>query len=129
MELIGIPDATIAKFLASTSVEQNAANLTLSNIMIQKYLALSYSPEMWSDLRRMNYCADAAGNYNEATGVYKGFKRPVHVNAINYPNQTDWPRRFAVASYEINYNVAEVLKADPNANTPTYLTERVWWNK
>jgi hypothetical protein len=129
MELIGIPDATIAKFLASTSVEQNAANLTLSNIMIQKYLALSYSPEMWADLRRMNYCADAAGNYNEATGVYKGFKRPVHVNAINYPNQTDWPRRFAVASYEINYNVAEVLKADPNASTPTYLTEKVWWNK
>ncbi len=129
MELIGIPTATIDQFLASTSVVQNAAQLTMSHIMIQKYIALSYSPEVWVDLRRMNYCTDAAGNYNEATGVYKGFKRPSHAYELSYPNQTDWPRRFAVPSYEINYNIDQVLKANPNASSPTYLNEPVWWDK
>ncbi|MBS0031853.1 SusD/RagB family nutrient-binding outer membrane lipoprotein [Chitinophaga sp. 22321] len=129
LELMAIPPAKITAFLSSSSVEQNAANLTLSNIMIQKYIALSYSPENWADLRRMNYCADAAGNYNEVTGVYKGFKRPAHVNALNYPNQTDWPRRFAIASYEINYNIEQVLKAAPGANNANYIAEKIWWNK
>lgn len=129
MAHLGIAGGTIDNFLASTSVVQNAASLTLSHIMIQKYLALSYSPELWVDLRRMDYCTDASGNYNEAAGVYKGFKRPSHVFTEAYPNATDWPRRFAVASYEINYNLVKVKEANPNADKPTYLNEPVWWDK
>lgn len=129
MSIMGITPAKIDAFLNSTSVVQNAAELTLSHIMIQKYIALSYSPEMWVDLRRNDYCTDASGNYNETTGVYKGFKRPSHVYIEAYPSPTDWPRRFAVASYEINYNIEQVLKADPNASSPTYLKEPVWWDK
>ncbi len=101
----------------------------MSHIMIQKWIALSYSPEVWVDMRRMNFCADAAGNYNEATGIYKGFKRPSHVLAEGYPNPTDWPRRSAIASYEVNYNMQQVLAANPNAGSPTYMAEPVWWDK
>lgn len=129
MELMDIPAGTIDAFLNSSSVVQSPALLTISHIMIQKYIALSYSPENWADLRRLNYCTDAAGNYNEATGVYKGFKRPAHVNSLYYPAQTDWPRRFAVPSYEINYNSEQVLSADPTAGSPTYISQPVWWNK
>ncbi len=129
MAHLGIAGTTIDNFLASTSVVQDANNLTLSHIMIQKYLALSYSPELWVDLRRMDFCTDASGNYNEAAGVYKGFKRPSHVFTEAYPNATDWPRRFAVASYEINYNLVKVKEANPNADKPTYLNEPVWWDK
>ncbi|AWO00201.1 SusD/RagB family nutrient-binding outer membrane lipoprotein [Chitinophaga alhagiae] len=129
MSHLGIASGTIDNFLASTSVVQDANNLTLSHIMIQKYLALSYSPELWVDLRRMDFCTDASGNYNEAAGVYKGFKRPSHVFTEAYPNATDWPRRFAVASYEINYNIVRVKEANPNADKPTYLNEPVWWDK
>ncbi|MEV4887362.1 SusD/RagB family nutrient-binding outer membrane lipoprotein [Chitinophaga ginsengisegetis] len=129
MELLDIPASTIDAFLNSSSVVQLPALLTLSNIMIQKYIALSYSPENWADLRRLNYCTDAAGNYSEATGVYKGFKRPAHVNTLYYPAQTEWPRRFAVPSYEINYNSTQVLNADPTASSPTYISQPVWWNK
>lgn len=129
MMLMGISGEPLDQFLASTSVVQNAAQLTMSHIMIQKYIALSYSPELWVDLRRMNYCTDAAGNYNEATGVYKGFKRPSHAYVEAYPNQTDWPRRFAVPSYEINYNIEQVLSANPDAAKPTYLNQPIWWDK
>jgi len=129
MSIMGISTAKIEAYLTSTSVIQNPGELTMSHIMIQKYIALSYSPEVWCDLRRMDYCTDASGTYNEATGVYKGFKRPSHVYAEAYPSQTDWPRRFAVPSYEINYNIEQVLKANPNASSPTYLNEPVWWDK
>ena len=129
MSIMGINATVINNFLNSTSVIQDAAKLTMSHIMIQKYIALSYSPELWVDLRRMNFGTDASGNYNEATGVYTGWKRPSHVYTEAYPNATDWPRRFAVPSYEINYNIQEVLKANPNAANPTYLSEPVWWDK
>jgi hypothetical protein len=129
MNILGVESGRVENYLASTSVVQNPANLTLSHIMIQKYIALSYSPELWADLRRNNFCADASGNYNEATGVYKGFNRPSHVFVDAYPNATDWPRRFAVPSYEINYNIQQVLQANPNAAGLTYLNEPIWWDK
>lgn len=129
MGLLGINATTIEDYLASSSVVQNANALTLSHIMIQKYIALSYSIELWADLRRMDYCTDASGNYNEAAGVYKGFQRPSHCFTDAYPNATDWPRRFAVPSYEINYNIERVLEANPNADKPTYLNQRVWWDE
>ncbi|MGK6350374.1 SusD/RagB family nutrient-binding outer membrane lipoprotein [Parapedobacter sp. DT-150] len=129
MNIMGVDGGEIDAFLNSTSVIQNPSDLTLSHIMIQKYIALSYSPEQWADLRRMDYCTDASGNYNEAAGVYKGFKRPSHVYVEAYPTATDWPRRFAVASYEINYNSEQVRAANPNAGNPTYLSEPVWWDK
>lgn len=129
MSIMKIPPADIDAFLASTSVIQDAAQLTLSHIMIQKFIAMSYSVENWVDLRRLNFCADAGGNYNEATGVYKGWRRPTHVQPEPYPAQTDWPRRFAIPSYEINFNIQQVLSANPNAANPTYINEPVWWDK
>ncbi|ATL48025.1 SusD/RagB family nutrient-binding outer membrane lipoprotein [Chitinophaga caeni] len=129
MTLVGVDGSVSDNFLASTSVVQDPAKLTLSDIMIQKYIALSFSIEVWCDLRRLNYCTDASGVYNESTGVYKGFKRPKHVYLESYPNETDWPRRFAVPSYEINYNLDQVRAANPNAEKPTYINQPVWWDK
>src|SRR5690606_7995184 len=51
MELMRIPTADISQFLSSSSVIQSEARLTLSHIMIQKYISLSYSPEQWVDMR------------------------------------------------------------------------------
>ncbi|ERJ57883.1 SusD/RagB family nutrient-binding outer membrane lipoprotein [Sphingobacterium paucimobilis] len=129
MEIMGINASDINDFLASTSVVQNAGDLTMSHIMIQKYIALSYSPEQWVDMRRMDYCTDGSGNYNEATGVYKGYKRPNHVYAQSYPGATDWPRRFAMASYELNFNSAQLRLVAPNYDKPTYINEPIWWDK
>jgi hypothetical protein len=129
MEIMGIKASDVALYMASSSIIQEAGKLTLSHIMIQKYIALSYSPEQWSDLRRMNYCTDASGNYNETTGIYKGFKRPSHVFTTAYPSQTEWPRRFAIPSYEINYNLIQVKAANAEADLPTYQNQRIWWDK
>ncbi|MGJ1433313.1 SusD/RagB family nutrient-binding outer membrane lipoprotein [Sphingobacterium spiritivorum] len=129
MEIMGVTALNVANFLNSSSVIQDPGKLTLSHIMIQKYIALSYSQEQWADMRRMDYCNDASGNYNEATGIYKGFNRPGHVFTNSFPGPTDWPRRFAIASYEIQYNLDQVTKADPDAGLPTYITKPVFWDK
>lgn len=126
IELMG---ANPTAFLNSTSVVQNAGDLTLSHIMIQKYIALSYSPELFTDMRRMNFCADASNEYNEAIGIYKGYTRPGHVFTQEYPQTNMWPRRFAVASYSINFNIDQVLKQDPDATSIGYLAKPVFWNK
>lgn len=128
MQIMGIDATTIDDFLSSTSVVQSATALTLSHVMIQKYIALSYSPEQWVDMRRLNFCTDAAGNYNEETGVYKGYKRPRHVYSDSYPSATDWPRRFAMATYEVNYNSEQLRLAAPTYDLPTYINEPIWWD-
>nr|WP_321522290.1 SusD/RagB family nutrient-binding outer membrane lipoprotein [uncultured Macellibacteroides sp.] len=129
MEIMSVPAAAIDSYLSGPAVAQTTGDLTMSLIMIQKYIALSYSPEIFSDLRRMNFCCDASGNYNEATGVYKGFKRPSHVYTIAYPSETNWPRRFAVPSYEVNYNIDMVQAADADAAEATYISKPIWWDK
>ncbi|MBE8713078.1 SusD/RagB family nutrient-binding outer membrane lipoprotein [Sphingobacterium sp. KB22] len=128
MEILEVPSASITQFLASTSVVQDANALTLSQIMIQKYIALSYSPEVFNDVRRLEYCSDATGKYNEATGIYKGLKRPKAVFTLALPTDDVWPRRFAVASYGINYNLQSIIASDADAISATYTTKRIWWD-
>lgn len=64
-----------AAYLAGNNVKQNEATLTLSDIMLQKYIALWGWGffETWVDLRRYHYV-----DLDPATGtqVYKGFALP-----------------------------------------------------
>ncbi len=150
MELIGIPGTRIEAFLASTSVEQDPAKLTMSNIMIQKYIAMSHSfpRAVGRPAQDEFYCTDAAhGNYNEATGIYKGFKRPSHTFLeASIPIKRTGRAGFAVPTTKkkggmcgvflsyllisINYNIEQKLKANPNSRlNPTYLNQPVWWDK
>jgi len=67
-----IPSVDRSAYLASASVKQTPALLTLKDIMLQKYLALyGYGfVETWCDLRKYNYnVGDAAGN-NPYAGTY-----------------------------------------------------------
>ena len=128
MQILGVSAGAISNYLASTSVVQNAANLTLSHIMIQKYISLSYSPEVFNDVRRLEYCTDATGKYNETAGIYKGLKRPKAVFELALPSEDMWPRRFAVANYGISYNLAKVLEGDSDATDATYTSKRIWWD-
>ena len=128
MEMLGVASADAEAYIASPAVAK-AGELTMSHIMIQKYIAMSFSPEIFSDLRRHNYCSNSSGQYDVAQGVYKGFVRPANLYSISYPNATDWPRRFAMASYEVNYNTNKLLEKDPDATKDTYLSKPVWWDQ
>lgn len=81
-------------------VEKTAANITLADIMTQKYIALFLSPEVWTDWRR--------------TGL------PVLTAPAGNVLGGQLPRSLFYPSSEVRYNT----------NTPanTRLTRRVWWD-
>src|SRR5439155_13443244 len=62
--------ADINAYLQSSAVAQGA--LTMSDIMLQKYLAMGCSIENWNDMRRFNF---SAGNVDGFGVVYSGYDR------------------------------------------------------
>ncbi len=126
MDRFGIDSGKSAEFLESAAVAQTASELTLSHIMIQKYIALTYSPEVWTDMRRNDYCIGSDGTYDYDAGIYKGFKRPAYVYETAFPTNTDYIRRYQMAYYERYYNAAKVTDLGVFENT--YMTEPVWWD-
>ncbi len=59
-------------YLASKAVAQTAADLTLSNIMLQKYIAMYGHGmlETWVDLRRFQYSADTYTGFTIPTSLF-----------------------------------------------------------
>ncbi|MEQ1796918.1 MAG: SusD/RagB family nutrient-binding outer membrane lipoprotein [Lacibacter sp.] len=77
-----ISAAERAAYLASPNVKSSAATLTITDIMLQKYIALwgwGFN-ETWVDMRRYHY-----KDLDVATGlpVYRGFITPAALPAIN----------------------------------------------
>lgn len=68
MEFAKVAPADQDAYLASAAVPQNAADLKLSDIMLQKYIALWVhgALETWVDMRRYHYSSE----------VYPGFQLP-----------------------------------------------------
>ena len=126
MDKMEISREVSSAFLESEAVAQTAGGLTLSHIMMQKYIALTYSPEIWTDMRRCDYCNGSDGTYDLEEGVYKGFKRPSYVYETAFPTETDYIRRYQMAYYERYYNADKVTALGVFENT--YMTEPVWWD-
>jgi hypothetical protein len=125
MDKMGIDPAIRNTFLASAAVAQTEATLTLSNIMMQKYIVLFQNPEAWTDMRKCDYCLNANGDYDEAAGIYKGFKKPKFVH-VNFSDPKAWVRRFQTAYIERSYNVDNVRAI--GGFEPTYTAKPVWWD-
>jgi tetratricopeptide (TPR) repeat protein len=68
MDYSGVAAADKAKYMTSKAVAQTTGDLTLSDIMLQKYISLAMhnSIETWVDMRRHHYDAN----------IYKGFTLP-----------------------------------------------------
>ncbi|BEG98138.1 SusD/RagB family nutrient-binding outer membrane lipoprotein [Bacteroides sedimenti] len=129
-----IPAAAINDFLASAAVAQTTAQLTMAKIMQQKYIACSYSLQNWNDMRRFNY---SAGNIKDFGVVYPDFKRPYEFDSESATHFTDnsdpnneryWIRRFQQCTHEVNYNIDNLKKSNPEATLPTVNSLPVWWD-
>lgn len=99
-----------------------ASNLTLSKIMTQKYIALSYSHQNWNDMRRYNY--DSA--------IYAGWKVPyeytVTASAQNKIPKGQFFRRVMQVNHEFNYNAENVRASHPRALSDDVWAQPVWWD-
>ena len=125
-------DAKIAAYLASYAVCQNAGDLKMSDIMLQKYVAMGCSLENWNDMRRFNY---GAGNIKDFGVVYPGFDRSVLFTGTDKLKGTSkddpkyWPRRWRLpATLELSYNEAQALAINKHAEDTDIWSYPVWWD-
>lgn len=80
---LGVATADMNTYLANPVVSKRAANLTIADVMLQKYIALFLQMETWTDMRRYQY----------SPSVYVGLSQPIHnvlgnvwIQRGNYPD-------------------------------------------
>lgn len=122
----------INAYLQSDAVCQNAGSLTMSDIMLQKYVAMGCSVENWNDMRRFNFSAGNVGGFGV---VYPGYDRgPLFAGTELYigSSKTDpryWQRRWQLpTTLELNYNSTNALAMNPHATDPTVWSMPIWWD-
>jgi hypothetical protein len=135
---VTIPDmepmdqTAINTYLSSNAVAQGAGDLTMSDIMLQKYVAMGCSIENWNDMRRFNF---SAGNVGSFGVVYPGYNRgPLFAAPDLYTGgaKTDtryWMRRWKLpTTLELNYNLTNALAVNAHAADPSIWSMPVWWD-
>lgn len=131
-DMMPMDDAKITAYLASDAVCQSAADLTMRDIMLQKYVAMGCSLENWNDMRRFNY---SAGNIADFGVVYPGMDRSVlftgtdKLKGISKDDPKYWPRRWRLpATLELSYNETQALAANKHAEDTDIWSYPVWWD-
>jgi hypothetical protein len=114
-EKVGVDSEGIASYLELIDEEVGASNISLSNIMTQKYIANVLNPETWVDMRRMDY----------SSTIYPGLQRPENVNLDIFPGENDW---IQAMMYEYNEEDRNYVNM-PDNNPFIRLTTPVWWNQ
>jgi hypothetical protein len=122
----------IAAYMASSAVAQSPGTLKMSDIMLQKYIAMGCSIENYNDMRRFDYSAGDIGSFGD---VYPGYQRgPLFTGQAQLtggaPNDPRyWMRRWMLPpTYEINYNSIHTLALNPHAADPNIWSMPVWWD-
>lgn len=121
---VTISAAQRSAYLASANVKQNAAALTLTDIMLQKYIALwgwGFT-ETWVDMRRYHYTdLDPV----TALPVYRGFITPAALPATNNGKLATRIRpRF---NSEYVWNLDELIRIGGTA--VDYHTKEMWFSQ
>ncbi len=115
MDRAGVPAADRNAFLASNMLPQSANTLTLSNIMMQKYIALWLDGEVWTDMRRYGY----------NNQIYTGLQQPP--NLAFYWNEGEWIQRlpYDTETEEI-YNKPELDRLGAFQNPEWLKVPMIW---
>lgn len=123
---------TINAYMQSNAVCQSAGALTMSDIMLQKYVAMGCSLENWNDMRRFNFSAGNVGGFGV---VYPGYDRgPLFAGQALYTgnSKTDpryWQRRWMLpTTLELNYNSTNAHAINAHASDPNVWSMPVWWD-
>ncbi len=117
MDRAGVPAEERNAFLNSEFIPQNSSDLSISDIMVQKYVALWLEGEVWVDMRRYDY--------NDQ--VYPGLQPPP--NLAIYWNEGEWIERlpYDTETEEI-YNKPELDRLGAYQN-PEWLKVPMIWAK
>lgn len=110
---LGVSESDITAYMGSPKVVASAADLKISDIMMQKYVALYLQPETWVDMRRYGYSATA----------YPGIYYPKNALA---EWQGKWIQRLPYDKQtEYIYNPREIARLGAGARS--WVFTPVWW--
>ncbi len=131
-DMAPMDQSAISNYLASSAVAQSAGNLTMSDIMLQKYLAMGCSIENWNDMRRFDFSAGDVGSFGV---VYPGYKRgplfsgDAQLTGTSPTDPRYWMRRWMLPPrYEIDYNSINTFALNPHAADPDIWSMPIWWD-
>ena len=123
-----ITPAVKAAYLADPNVVPAAANLTLTHIMLQKYIALyAWGTQLtWTDLRKFHY-TDLDPTNPIPQKVYTGFFPPAGVNLISTNNGKLVYRSRPRYNSEYLYDIPELTRI--GALNLDYNTTEEWFSQ
>jgi len=105
MAKVGVTNAAMETYMANLKISMGAPNLQLTDIMMQKYIALFLQMETWTDMRRFQYSTD----------IYPDLKQPI----INQIPGGPWIQRSNIADEEPGTNTC--LPEIPNQGVVLWL--------
>ena len=102
MQKLNLPDSSITNYTTLPAVAVGSANLTLTLIMKEKYIACFLMPVTWDDMRRFDY-------------AYKQFELPANANLNVFIRRIEYPT---------------IENSTNGKNLPTVsLTDHLWWDQ
>lgn len=123
-----MPQDEIDAYMASDAVKQSAAELTLSDIMMQKFIAMGVNYQNWNDMRKYNYFKN-----NPTWGVvYTEMSVPSYRTQDQSSFATDpqdnafYLRRWMHSSNETGYNAINCDKAAQQYGLTGALDYKIW---
>lgn len=116
MTALEVPQAEQDGYLSNPDfVPQNANDLTLSDIMVQKLIATYLSPEAWVDVRRYGWSDDIYPELTRPTNVLESvYGENLWISRIPYNMETEYI-----------YNLPEIERL--GAKDPEFLATKLWW--
>lgn len=112
MLFTGVSATAADAYIASAAVPQLATNLTLKDILLQKYIALFTNNETWVDLRRYKYDKN----------IYSPYLTPSVLMLENGGNLVQ--RLVYIQFSEFDWNIEAIIKQ--GADKPDYHTRILW---
>jgi hypothetical protein len=127
MGRMGVATEDIDSYVTNTDLVPGSSNITLSNIMIEKYKAMYLQPEQWNDLRRYGYSNDNNNIQYDNSIVYPGLRRPHNLYEAYWSVENQWIQRLNYdPETEEKYNRAELERLGAYRN-PEWLKKPMIW--
>jgi hypothetical protein len=139
MRMLGVPESKINTYLDPASqLVPGTSNITIADIMREKYIAMYLQPEQWTDMRRYGYSnkdSKKFGRPGEEVIVYPGLRRPynLYVGYWDITKTDEWVQRLNYdPETEEKYNRNELIRLGAfdealNSANPNWLRKPMIW--
>ncbi|WP_439182562.1 SusD/RagB family nutrient-binding outer membrane lipoprotein [Carboxylicivirga taeanensis] len=131
MNRLGVPVEQIDAYVSNSDLVPGSSNITLKDIMAEKYKAMYLQPEQWNDLRRYGYSNNNNGiTYSTFRGeevIYPELRRPYNLYEPYWGQPNTWIQRLNYdPETEEKYNRGELERLGAFRNHEWLKKPMIW---